>query len=110
VLSLLIAMGLMPLVIHQFGIYSVLQGEPSIQDPASPLSQYVQEFMDKYGRNFRTFKHGAFHGVLTAIFLALPVIGILALFERKSFKYVAIHTGYWILTLGLMGGVICAFL
>ena len=37
------------------------------------------------------------------------VIGINALFERKGFKYIAINAGYWILCLGLMGGVLCAF-
>ncbi|HRN41812.1 MAG TPA: DUF1761 family protein [Vicingus sp.] len=31
------------------------------------------------------------------------------MFERKGFKYIAINSGYWIITLGLMGGVICQF-
>ena len=65
--------------------------------------------MDTYGGNFRTFKHGAFHGTLYSVFLVLPLIGINALFERKSWSYVWIHVGYWALTLALMGGVISAF-
>jgi hypothetical protein len=40
----------------------------------------------------------------------LPLIGINSLFERKSFKYIFIHTGYWIISLALMGGVLCQFL
>jgi len=31
------------------------------------------------------------------------------MFERRGFKYIAIHGGYWMLTLGLMGGIICQF-
>ena len=64
--------------------------------------------MDQYGQNFRTFKHGAFHGTLSGIFYAFPIIAINALFERRSWKYIWIHTGYWILTLALMGGTVCA--
>ena len=66
--------------------------------------------LEKYGTTFRTFKHGAFHGTLAALFISLPIIGTNALFERKSFKYVAINVGYWMLTMALMGGVVCAFL
>jgi hypothetical protein len=46
---------------------------------------------------------------LAAIFIVLPIIGINSIFERKSFKYVLIHVGYWALTLALMGGVISGF-
>ncbi|RYZ52037.1 MAG: DUF1761 domain-containing protein [Sphingobacteriales bacterium] len=110
VLGLFISFGLMPIVIHQAGIYGVLANEPGLNDPNSEISKYVADFMSKHGRNFRTFRHGALHGTMTGLFLALPITGIVAMFERRSFKYVAIHTGYWILTLALMGGVICAFL
>jgi hypothetical protein len=40
------------------------------------------------------------------IFL-LPIISIIAMFERKSVKYIAINSGYWIVTLAIMGGIIC---
>jgi len=110
VLSVMLTSFMMPIVIHQAGIFSVLANEPGMKDPNSEISRYVADFMSKYGSNFRTFKHGAFHGTLTALFLALPILGIVALFERRSFKYVAIHTGYWILTLALTGGAVCALL
>ena len=58
---------------------------------------------------FLTFKHGAFHGALLAFLVVLPVFGTNALFEQKSFKYVAINVGYWILTMSLMGGIINAW-
>jgi hypothetical protein len=65
--------------------------------------------MSKYGSNFRTFKHGALHGFITSLFIILPAIGTSALFEQKSWKYVAVHVGYWAICMALMGGVICAY-
>ncbi len=65
--------------------------------------------MEQYGTNFRTFKHGAFHGAIGGIMLALPIVGTNALFERKGVKYIAINAGFWIISMALMGGIICAF-
>jgi len=56
-----------------------------------------------------TFKHGAFHGVLVGLFFILPVFATNALFEMKSAKYVLINSGYWIVTIALMGGIINAW-
>ncbi|WP_317166930.1 DUF1761 domain-containing protein [Winogradskyella ursingii] len=58
---------------------------------------------------YMTFKHGAFHGALLALIIGLPVLGINALFEQKSFKYIAINVGYWILTMAIMGGIVNAW-
>lgn len=58
--------------------------------------------------HFRTFKHGAFHGVFFGLMVILPVICINALFERRGFKYIAVNAGFWIVSLAPMGGVICA--
>lgn len=110
VFSFLLAFALSAIVIHQFGVMSVLVDEPGFNDPNSEIAKYYVAFMEKYGRNFRTFKHGALHGTISGITIALPIIGTLALFERKSAKYILIHTGYWMLTLALMGGVICQWL
>jgi hypothetical protein len=109
ILSMLLALSLMPITIHQLGIYSILAEDQTLNDPQSPTSLYVADFMNRYGSNFRTFKHGAFHGILSALLFAMPIISINAMFERRSFKYIAIHVGYWVITLALMGGVICAF-
>jgi len=57
---------------------------------------------------FDSFKHGAFHGTLIGIVVAMPVLVTNGLFERKNFKNLAINTLYWIITLALMGGVIDA--
>jgi hypothetical protein len=97
------------LVVHQTHYYSILANNKDMADPNSAISQATKAFMDVNGSNFRTFKHGVLHGMLMTIFLILPVIGINSLFERKSRKYVMIHVGYWLVTLGLMGGIISAF-
>ncbi|MGY5353808.1 DUF1761 domain-containing protein [Wenyingzhuangia sp. IMCC45467] len=108
-LSILISIAITPIVIHQFGFFSILMGNPDLTDPNSELFAYVSDFMLKYGQNFRTFKHGVFHGIINGVLIILPVIGTNAIFEKKSFKYVMINSGYWIVTLGLMGGIICQF-
>lgn len=107
ILGFFLSVALMPIVIHQMGIFSIFANDVTMADPNSPSSIYVKNFMDTYGTNFRTFKHGTFHGILSSIIFVLPIIGIIALFEKRGFKYVAIHTGYWLVTLALMGGVIC---
>lgn len=107
--SFFIAMALNGMVIHQTHLYSILMNEPGLKETGSELNTYVTAFMAKYGSNFRTFKHGAFHGALVGIFFALPLLGTSALFERKGSKYIAINAGYWIITLCLMGGIICQF-
>ncbi len=108
-LSLLLAFSLQFMVIHQWSIYSILANEPGITDPTSEVSLMVQDFMAKYGTNFRTFKHGALHGTIAGIMIALPILGTNAMFEGKGFKYIAVNCGYWIVCLALMGGIICAF-
>lgn len=109
VFSLFIAMFLLPATIHQMGVYSTLAGEPGFAEQTGDAFAYFQDFLANYGDRFRTFKHGALHGAISGLFLALPILAIIALFERKSVKYVAIHAGYWIVTLAIMGGLICQF-
>ena len=108
-LSFLLSMALQFIVIHQWHLYSILANEPGLKDPNSEVGMLLKNFLEKYGTNFRTFKHGAFHGTLTGIMIALPILGTNALFERKGFKYIAVNGGYWIVCLALMGGVLCAF-
>ncbi len=107
--SLFLAMSMNTLVIHQMGFMQTLQSVEGINDASSDIGKYAADFFSKHGNNFRTFKHGALHGAISALFLVLPLIGITALFERRSFKYIFIHLGYWLLTFMLMGGLICAW-
>jgi len=107
--GVMLSVALMSLVIHQMHMMSVFKGDTTMVEPNSESSLYVKHFFDTYGTRFRTFKHGTLHGTIAGLFIALPIIGTLALFERRGFKYIAIHVGYWVLTLALMGGVICQF-
>ncbi len=110
VLSLLAAFGLNFMVVHQWHIYSILIDEPGFNDPGSETGQYIAAFMERYGSNFRTFGHGFLHGIIGSLAIVLPVLGINAMFERKSFSYIAINAGFWIVSFALMGGVICQFI
>jgi hypothetical protein len=107
--SVMLSLVMMMLTIHQMHIGSIFANDPSFRDPNSEIGIFIREFMMKHGSNFRTFKHGAFHGVIAALLFALPVLGINALFEQRGFKYIAVNTGYWLISLGLMGGIVCAF-
>jgi len=109
VFSFFLASTVNVLVIHQFGFFSSLYGEPGLTEVGTETYQYAQDFMTKYGDNYRTFKHGALHGTLAGIFFVLPVLGTNAMFERKGFNYIAVNVGYWTVCLALMGGVICQF-
>ena len=102
ILSFMIATVLQMLTIHQMGAMSLTKGD------LGELPSY-KAFMDDYGTVFRTFKHGAFHGFLTGLFFALPIIAITGLFEHKSAKYIFINSGYWIVSLTLMGAIICGW-
>jgi hypothetical protein len=109
IFSFLLSISLQYLTIHQLSLWAIVAGQPDYMNPNSEAGQMVTAFLSKYGNEFRTFKHGALHGVISAITIALPILGINALFERKPRKYIFIHLGYWVITLGVMGGIICAF-
>lgn len=106
--SVMLAFFMTSMVIHQPGVASSAMSDSGIWTPESAAD--VNAFLKKYGTNFRSFGHGAFHGLLIAIFVALPFISIHSLFERRSWKYIFIHVGYWAICLMLMGGVLCSTL
>ena len=105
--SFIVAFFLQFLVIHQIGVFQTLINEPGFKDGAGEAFNVYNDFMAKYGTNFRSFGHGAIHGVMAGLLFITPIISIKALFERKTFKYIAINAGYWIVTLTIMGGIVC---
>ncbi|MCB0480976.1 MAG: DUF1761 domain-containing protein [Flavobacteriales bacterium] len=107
VLSFLLAFEMNFIAVHQNHVPSILMNTPGFGEAGSEIQVYFDDFMARFGNNFRTFKHGALHGTVAGFLLALPILGTNALFERKSFKYIAINAGYWIITMALMGGVVC---
>ncbi len=110
VFGIFISFFLSRVVIHQYGLLSMLANEPDLHIAGTQLNVAAQQLLDTYAYNFRSFKHGAMHGTMTGILLVLPTSAIIAMFEKRRWTYVAIHTGYWIVCLALMGGVLCAFL
>jgi len=94
--------------IHQTSIYGLMM--PEVSEAGSIIQADISDFMNKYGNRHRTFSHGAVHGLFLAIFIALPMIGVNALFERRSWKYIMIHWGYWAVSSMLIGGLLCATL
>jgi hypothetical protein len=101
VYAFLISFVLQMLVIHQFGAIGMVGGDPSIAKPS------YAAFMADYGTAFRSFKHGALHGCMTGLFMILPVTGTGALYEQRSFRYVLVSSGFWIVSFTIMGGIIC---
>ncbi len=113
-------------VIHQMGVGGALfndlkeGAEPARMEKAieiKALFAKTGEALDMEGKikadadgmfasNHRSFGHGFLHGGILSIFLILPILAINALFERRSWKYIFIHLGYWFISLGLMGGII----
>lgn len=109
VFSLMLAMLLQLLVIHQANVPSIFVGNPDMNNKDSEVGKILELINTKYAYNYRTFKHGMFHGAMAGVFLALPIFGIIALFERRGWRYILMHAGFWILCLMLMGGVLCQF-
>lgn len=105
VYSLLISFSLAPLVIHQMGALAMVGGPMKVNEA---LPSY-QAFMDDYIDAYRTFKHGALHGFMLGLVFILPITAINGLFEQKSWKYMLITGGYWIVSLTIMGAIICGW-
>lgn len=53
-----------------------------------------------------TFGHGAFHGALLAILMILPVIGTNAQYEGRSWTYILVNSGFWLVCFSIMGGIL----
>jgi len=96
--------------VHQLVTQSLFVMQPGFSEQSGEYYDYFQKFMAQYGDLHRSFGHGAVHGLIAAIALALPFIGINALFEKRSWKYIGVHFGYWVVVLVLMCGILCKFL
>lgn len=90
-------------VIHQFGALGMTGGDPALAKPS------YTAFMADYGTAFRTFKHGALHGTMLGLLFVFPVIAINGLYSHKAWKLILVTSGYWVITLAIMGGIICGW-
>jgi hypothetical protein len=66
-------------------------------------------FGDPEGADAITASSGAFYGFLTGFGWVAAAIGVNAMFEQRSFTYVGIVGGYWVVTFTLMGLVLGAW-
>lgn len=105
VYAFMLAFSMSTIVIHQMGALSLIGGPDMI---ATAKPSYAA-FMADYGDAFRTYKHGALHGFISGIFIALPIIAINGLFDQKSWKLMAIQAGYWTVIMTIMGAIICGW-
>jgi hypothetical protein len=105
IFSIFISFIMQMLVIHQMGALGMIGGGTKIAEAKPSFAA----FMADYGMAFRTAKHGALHGFMTGLFFAFPMIAINSLFERKSWKYIFIHSGYWVVSLTIIGAIVCGW-
>ena len=105
--SLAFVYGYMNLIIHQLGFYELFFTD--IMKGSAEAKHITQEFLAKYGDKHRHFGHGVFHGVINAVIIALPFIGVQAIVEGKSIRVVMHHFSYWLVASALVGGCISQF-
>lgn len=101
ILSFMLAFTVNGMVVHQVGATQLAYSNPDAES--------FKTFMAEFGNMHRSYGHGALHGAIGAVFFVLPVLGINALFERKGWKYILINVGYWVVTLTIMGAIICGW-
>ncbi|WP_439102933.1 DUF1761 domain-containing protein [Congregibacter sp.] len=53
-----------------------------------------------------TLQAGAFYGFLTGFGWIFFAFGVVALFELRSWSYILINGGYWVVTMTLTGGIL----
>lgn len=112
VFAFFVALLLQMVVIHQFGLSGMFGMLPEWGDAGSALWQDLNALDAKYGMytRHRHFGHGALHGGFFGLAFVGPILATHANFARQTWRLPAIHTGYWVVTLALMGGLICQFM
>jgi len=117
IVNFFLAFGLASIVIHQMGLFSLLMESKGDLSELDYVSKIVVSFdgvaIDPdvlWNGLFRTFKHGAIHGVLASLTLVMPILVTTGLYEKRPWKLTFINLGYWIINFALMGGFICQML
>jgi Protein of unknown function (DUF1761) len=99
--SMLISFSLTSIVIHQSGVFALVEGNAN--------DETYKAFMAVHGDAFRSYKHGALHGFFFGLLFVFPVMGVNAMFDQKSWKLLFVTSGYWIVSLTIMGAIICGW-
>ncbi len=101
-LNVFLAFGMYLFSIHETGVFGMVGGEAELMKTGTAAA-----FLAEYGGRFHTWTHGLAHGIAATLFFALPMIGYVTIFEKKSAKYFFVYLFYWLITLILMSIVIC---
>lgn len=99
--ALMVSFMLPQFVIHQIPTLQLAGGDAT--------NQAYLTYMEAVGGNFRSFGHGALHGFIMSAGFILPITAINGLFEQKSWKYILVTGGYWVISLTIMGAIICGW-
>lgn len=94
-------------VIHQLHIQSVLMNEVGFNKGEGNAYKDLLYFKELYGKNFRSFGHGAFHGLLNSIFIVIPLLYFQKMIMKFSWKLFLYHWIFWAISSTLMGAIIC---
>jgi hypothetical protein len=113
VFSFMIAFVLNSLVVHD----SFIQGATYYKtnktmkpEPGTELAKWLDYYKTNLAADNHIFTHGSFHAFfLIGLFIVLPLFANNAIFEAKSWKYVLVNAGYWMISLAIMGGIIAAW-
>ena len=108
ILAFMVAYLLPEMMLHQSGLHQLLGTEPVfITDPTLRAAYDVAAIANSH--SLHSFGHGALYGTVLGLFLAVPIVGIPSLFDGRDWKYIGIKASYWVVSLALMGGLMCQF-
>lgn len=97
-LNFFISVGVFICTVHQTHVFALTGPDVDAFKGGTALA-----FMQEYGENFHTFKHGIGHGlVICLLFFVIPILGYAVIFERKRVKYLFVNAGFWGISLTLM--------
>ena len=96
-------------VIHQFHFKSMFLDEVGFNESQGSAFKAFEYIMNSYGAKFRTYGHGMFHGLLSAIFIVLPILFLFKIEFNLTKKALFYYWLYFALTMMIVGSIICHF-
>lgn len=70
------------------------------------LHKDVSEAGELVIASHNTFAHGAMHGFFLCLFLIVPIITSLGLFQKAKPKNILLNAGFWLICFALMAGIV----
>ncbi|MBL7789642.1 MAG: hypothetical protein JNL75_07455 [Chitinophagales bacterium] len=94
-------------VIHQLHFQSMLMNEVGFDKGEGNAYKDLVYILELYGKNFRSFGHGAFHGFLNSVFIIFPILYFQKLVSNWSWKMLVYIWSFWAICSMIMGAIIC---